>query len=252
MPDEKPTRRLRLVIAYEGSGFRGWQSQAHGGTVQDCLEEAFASVAGKKIRVHGAGRTDTGVHALGQCAHADVPAGRLDAATWRNALNASLPRTVRVMNCRSVPSTFHARFDARGKVYRYRIVTASVLSPFELGRAWHVLSPLDEATLRAAAQVFVGTHDFAGFAANRGKAPTSTKRTIRAVRVRRTAAATTLEFDGDGFLYKMVRLLTGAMVRCATGKDPLEEIRQRLEKPARDGARLVAPAEGLTLVRVRY
>ncbi len=250
--EKSTTRRLRLVLAYDGSGFRGWQSQAHGGAVQDCLERAFARVAGKKIRPHGAGRTDTGVHALGQCAHADVPAGRLDAATWLNALNASLPRTVRVMNCRFVPSTFHARFDARGKVYRYRIATASVLSPFELSRAWHVQSRLDDAGLRAAAQLFVGTHDFAGFAAKRRKPPTSTTRTIRSVRVRRTAAVTILEFDGNGFLYKMVRLMTGAIVRCASGKDSVEQIRLRLETPAQAGVRLVAPAEGLTLVRVRY
>ncbi len=248
----KRTRRLRLIIAYDGAGFRGWQSQAQGGTVQDCLESAFARVAGAKVRVHGAGRTDTGVHALGQCVHADVSTRRIDAATWLNALNASLPPQVRVVSARFVPASFHARFDARGKVYRYRLATTPVLSPFELGRAWHVLSPLDDDMLRAAAALFVGTHDFAGFAANRGKPPVSTIRTIRRIRVRRTAASTTLEFDGDGFLYKMVRLLAGAIVRCAAGKDSVGEIRRRLEHPTRDGARFVAPAEGLTLVRVRY
>ena len=248
----RPTRRLRLVIAYDGSGFRGWQSQAHGDTVQDCLEKAFASVTGQEIRVHGAGRTDSGVHALGQCAHADVPAGRLTAATWLKALNALLPPQARVLNCRFVAATFHARFSARGKVYRYRITTAPVLSPFERGRAWHVLKPLDEAKLRAAAALFVGKHDFAGFTANRGKPPTSTTRTIHRIRVRYTAALTTIDFDGNGFLYKMVRLLTGAIVRCATGKESLSEIKYRLDYPSKNGIRFVAPAEGLTLVRVRY
>jgi len=249
---KKPTRRLRLVIAYDGSGFRGWQSQAHGDTVQDCLEKAFASVAREEIRVHGAGRTDSGVHALGQCAHADVPAGRLTAATWLKALNACLPPQVRVMNCRFVAAAFHARFDARGKVYRYRLTTAPVLSPFERGRAWHVMEQLDEAKLRAAAALFVGRHDFAGFTANRGKPPTSTTRTIHRIRVRHIAALTTIDFDGDGFLYKMVRLLTGAIVRCATGRESVSEIKLRLDRPSENGTRFVAPAEGLTLVRVRY
>ncbi|MGI8431883.1 MAG: tRNA pseudouridine(38-40) synthase TruA, partial [Chthoniobacterales bacterium] len=248
----KRTRRLRLVIAYDGSGFRGWQSQAHGATVQDCLEQAFASVAGERIRVHGAGRTDSGVHALGQCAHADVPAGRLTAATWLKALNALLPPQVRVLKGRFVAATFHARFEARGKVYRYRLTTTPVLSPFERGRAWHVMKQLDEVKLRAAAALFVGKHDFAGFTANRGQPPTSTTRTIHRIRVRHTAALTTIDFAGDGFLYKMVRLLTGAIVRCATGSESLNQIKQRLDYPSENGTRLVAPAEGLTLVRVRY
>ena len=249
---ENPTRRLRLQIAYDGSGFRGWQSQAHGDTVQDYLEKAFTSVTGEEIRVHGAGRTDSGVHALGQCAHADVPVGRLTATTWLKALNALLPPQARVLNCRFVTAKFHARFDARGKVYRYRITTAPVLSPFERGRAWHVLKPLDEAKLRAAAALFVGEHDFAGFTANRGKPPTSTTRTIQRIRVRYSAALTTIDFDGNGFLYKMVRLLTGAIVRCAIGRESLSEIKHRLDYPSKIGARFVAPAEGLTLVRVRY
>lgn len=240
------------MIAYDGSAFRGWQSQPRGGTIQDRLEAAFASVAGADIRVHGAGRTDAGVHALGQCAHVDVAERKLSADTWRNALNAFLPPQIRIVSCRFAAKTFHARFQARGKVYRYRIATTQVFSPFEIGRAWHVSSPLDDELLRASATSFVGRHDFAGFAANRGQPPETTIRTVRSVRVRRTPAVTTIEFDGDGFLYKMVRLMVGSIVRCATGKDSLAEIRRRLQKPDCNGARLVAPAGGLTLVRVRY
>lgn len=246
------SRRLKLIIAYDGSPFRGWQSQPRGGTIQDRLEAAFASVAGAEIRVHGAGRTDAGVHALGQCAHVDLPKTNLSAGTWRNALNASLPPQIRIVSCRFVAKTFHARFQARGKVYRYRIATTRVFSPFEIGRAWHVSTTVDDNLLRACAALFVGRHDFAGFAANRGHPPETTTRTIHAVRVRRTSALSTIEFDGDGFLYKMVRLMVGSIVRCATGKDSLAEIRRRLQKPDADGARLVAPAGGLRLVRVRY
>ncbi len=252
MAPPKIFRRLKLVISYDGSSFSGWQSQAKGETIQDRIEIALASIAGMKIRAHGAGRTDAGVHALGQCAHVDVPVRKLSAATWQNALNASLPAQIRIMGCRFVPKSFHARFAARGKVYRYRIVTTSVLSPFETGRAWYVRSDLDDKLLRDCAASFVGRHDFAGFAANRGQPPETTTRTIRSITVRRTAAITTIEFDGDGFLYKMVRLMVGAVVRCATGKDRLTEVQQRLRKPDRIGARLVAPACGLTLVRVRY
>ena len=246
------TRRLKLIIAYDGALFRGWQSQAGGETIQDRIESAFENVAGEKIRVHGAGRTDAGVHALGQCAHADVPAAKLAPEIWANALNASLPPQIRIVQCRFVPRTFHARFASRGKIYRYRIATGPVLLPFELGRAWHVVRELDEKALRGCANAFVGTHDFAGFAANRGKAPESTERTIRKVRIRRSAAAIVLEFDGNGFLYKMVRLMVGAIVRCGLGKETVAEVRARLRNPVRDNARLVAPAGGLTLVRVRY
>ncbi len=260
MPNEKawPTvkraRRLKLIVAYDGSGFAGWQSQVNGNTIQDRLEAALACVVGQKIRVHGAGRTDAGVHALGQCAHADVET-KLEAAVLLAALNASLPPTIRILRCRFVARTFHARFDARGKIYRYRIATTPVLSPFELGRAWHVTSPLDDILLRACAREFLGRHDFAGFAANRGQPATSTTRTIRRVKVTRSKALTTIEFEGDGFLYKMVRLMVGAMVRCALGRSSLSEVRESLRNPAaaaRAHARLVAPAAGLTLMRVQY
>lgn len=261
LPNDRPTRRLpgpararrlRLLIAYDGAPFAGWQSQARGNTIQDRIEHALAAVTGEKIRLHGAGRTDTGVHALGQCAHADVPPNRLPPGIWQNALNASLPPQIRIVSCRFAPETFHARFSARGKVYRYRITTTPELSPFEVNRAWHVSSPLDDGALRACAALFVGRHDFSGFAANRGTPPESTTRTIHSVRIRRTSATTVLEFSGNGFLYKMVRLMTGAIVRVALGKDPLREVADRLKTARGDGARLVAPAGGLTLVRVRY
>jgi tRNA pseudouridine38-40 synthase len=250
-PAKNRPRRVKLIIAYDGSGFSGWQSQVNGDTIQDRLESAFAQVIAKKLRFHGAGRTDAGVHALGQCAHADLET-RLEPTILRDAVNASLPPSIRVLSCRFVPRTFHARFSARGKIYRYRIVTTPVLSPFEVGRSWHVTAPLNDELLRACAKEFVGQHDFAGFAAQRGAAVTSTVRTIRGVQVRRTAGLTTIELEGDGFLYKMARLMVGAMVRCALGKTRIMEVRQQLRGGVLPNNRLVAPAAGLTLVRVQY
>jgi tRNA pseudouridine38-40 synthase len=244
-------RRLKFIVAYDGAPFAGWQSQSHGNTVQDHLEHAFKRVAGRPVRVHGAGRTDAGVHALAQCAHVDVDKA-LAPVRWTDALNALLPPTIRMMRCGYVSNEFHARISAKGKIYRYRIWSAPVLPPFEYRRAWHIARPLDLSVLNRAAKHFAGTHDFAGFAANRGKTEESTIRRIHSVRVRRKGPCVTIEFDGDGFLYKMVRLMVGSLVNCALGKMKIEEIAARLHSAQVESTRFAAPAEGLFLVRVRY
>jgi tRNA pseudouridine38-40 synthase len=258
------SRRLKLIVAYDGAPFAGWQSQSHRKTVQDHLERAFERVTGRAVRVHGAGRTDAGVHALAQCAHVDVskfwPSDR-----WTKALNSLLPSTIRVLRCRYVSKDFHARLSAKGKIYRYTIWTAPILPPFEHRRVWHIARPLDLKILKSAAKHFLGTHDFATFAANRGKSgrrgdtdsprsepEPSTIRTINSVRVRQKGPCVTIEFDGNGFLYKMVRLMVGAVVKCALGKMRIEEITSRLHFSKLASARFAAPAEGLYLVRVRY
>src|SRR5213596_3797959 len=217
------SRRLKMIIAYDGAAFSGWQSQSHRNTIQDHLEHAFERVTGKLVRVHGAGRTDAGVHALAQCAHVDLPNGNLPASRWIEALNALLPSAIRIMRCQYVSNDFHARLSAKRKIYRYRIWSAPVLPPFEYRRAWHIAHPLDLNVLKRAAKHFAGTHDFAGFAANRGKTEESTIRTIHSVRVRQEGPRVTIEFDGNGFLYKMVRLMVGSLVQCALGKMRVEE-----------------------------
>ncbi len=171
---------------------------------------------------------------------------------WIEALNALLPPTIRVMRCRYVSNEFHARISAKGKIYRYRIWSAPVLPPFEDRRAWHIARPLDLNVLNRAAKHFAGTHDFAGFAANRGKTEESTIRTIHSVRVRQKGPCVTIEFDGDGFLYKMVRLMVGSLVKCALGKMKIEDIAARVHSAQAESTRFAAPAEGLFLVRVRY
>jgi tRNA pseudouridine38-40 synthase len=244
-------RRLKLIVAYDGASFAGWQSQSHRNTVQDHLERAFERIIGRAVRVHGAGRTDAGVHALAQCAHVDV-LKFLPPDRWIKALNALLPSAIRVLRCRYVSEDFQARLSAKGKIYRYKIRTGDILPPFEYRRAWHIAQPLDLKILKSAAKHFVGTHDFAGFAANRGKFEPSTIRTINSIRVRQKGPCITIEFDGDGFLYKMVRLIVGALVKCALGKMPIEEITSRLHSGKVGSARFAAPPEGLYLVRVRY
>jgi len=243
--------RLKLTIAYDGGSFAGWQSQNHRGAVQDVLEAALARIAGAPIRMHGAGRTDAGVHALGQCAHADVPEGRLAPADWQRALNAHLPPAVRVMRAQRAAADFHARFSARGKIYRYTMRLSPVLPPLEAGRVWHVARALDLAALREAAAFFAGRHDFSAFAANRGTEVADTVRTIRRAEVRQAGSLVTVTFEGDGFLYKMVRMMIGAAVKTAAGQEPLEGLRSRLATGAPKWTH-VAPAAGLCLVRVLY
>jgi tRNA pseudouridine38-40 synthase len=239
--------RLRLLIAYDGSGFRGWQSQAGGQTVQDHLEAAFKTLCGERIVVHGSGRTDAGVHALGQCAHVEVNR-EMD---WRTALNGNLPREIRVLRCVRARGNFHARFSAKGKIYQYRIWNGDVLSPFELRRAWHLAGPLNLEAMREAARAFEGRHDFQMFAANRGQAEKDTTRNIHSVSLRKKGPVITVRFHGDGFLYKMVRLMTGALVKTGQGRAPVESIASYLEGGA-GKCSYAAPAEGLYLMRVIY
>lgn len=248
----RESRRLKLVISYDGRDFAGWQSQKHGNTIQDHLEAAFERVCGIRLAVTGSGRTDSGVHALGQCAHVDVLAGQFPAERWLKALNGVLPPAIRILRGRFVDESFHARFSAKGKVYRYRIINGSVRPPLEIGRAWHVPCPLDRELLRRTAKLFSGQHDFAAFAANRGKEERNTMRTVEYARTTGRGKLIEIEFSADGFLYKMVRMMVGEMVRCALGKESLQSIELRLERPSRASARFVAPATGLYLVRVRY
>jgi len=244
--------RLKLSIAYDGRRFRGWQSQASDDAVQDHLERALEKLVGRRVVVHGAGRTDAGVHALGQVAHADVPAGRFSARTWLLAVNANLLPNVRVLRVQKAPPDFHARFDARGKIYAYRLWTGPFLHPFEIGRAWHVPVPLDLALLRAGAALLCGTHDYSRFVVNRGHAEKDTVRTIQSIRISRRGPLLTLRFEGTGFLYKMVRMLTGSLVRCAQGKAPLTWLETILKNKGAAKTHFAAPAEGLYLERVLY
>ena len=246
--------RIKLIVAYDGAPFSGWQSQANRNGIQDHIESAFQRICSEPVRVHGAGRTDAGVHALAQCAHVDLPNPRYQPERWVSALNGILPPAIRIMRCGFVSEKFHARFSAKGKTYRYRIWNADVLPPLESGRAWHVVRPLDFDRMVIAANDFCGQHDFASFSANRGTPETTTVRTIRAVRVRRAGPCISLDFEGDGFLYKMVRMMVGILVRIGRHESSGQEINARLRSPRKAilRGRTAAPADGLCLIRVRY
>ena len=250
--------RLRLTIAYDGRPFAGWQSQRGGNTVQDHLESALAKIL--KLEnppvVHGSGRTDTGVHALGQVAHFDAPDDcRMDNGAWLRALNVHLPPAIRVMDVNSTAPGFHARFDATGKTYRYRIWNAEVLPPLEAGLAWHVPHAIDFPLLAGACRLCEGTHDFTAFAANRGDGKDADRDTVRhlwTVRIEHDTPCLTLTFHGSGFLYKMVRLLTGSLLRVALGRSPLAWMQELLTAPDQEKSNHLAPADGLYLVSVDY
>ncbi|MFL6518824.1 MAG: tRNA pseudouridine(38-40) synthase TruA [Chthoniobacterales bacterium] len=246
--------RLKLIVAYDGAPFSGWQSQPNRNGIQDHLEKAFEQICSCSVRVHGAGRTDAGVHALAQCAHVDLPVRRYGTDRWRAALNGVLPPAIRIMDCRFVSESFHARFSAKKKIYRYRVWNGEVLPPLENGRAWHVRDAIDYEIVAASATLLIGQHDFASFAANRGVRIVHTVRKLYAVRVRKSGPLLTFEFEGDGFLYKMVRMIMGALIQVGVGKASFHHIQSRLAHPRRAimRERNVAPACGLFLFRVRY
>lgn len=242
--------RLKLTIAYNGGPFAGWQSQTNGDAVQDVLERALTKISAHKVAVHGSGRTDAGVHALGQCAHVDVP-GKMTPQNWQKALNANLPPAVRIMRSQKVKPDFHARFSARGKVYRYLIRNGPIMPPHEVGRVWHLPHRLDFAEFSRTAKVFEGRHDFTAFAANRGTEVKDAVRLIRRVGVMRKGELWTVTFEGEGFLYKMVRMMVAAAVRVGQGRESAENIQARLERAGPKWSH-VAPADGLYLVKVIY
>jgi len=248
--------RILLKIAYRGEDFSGWQSQSHGKSVQDALERALEILCGTTVRMHGAGRTDAGVHALEQCAHFDVPAGsRFQAGEWQAVLNANLPSGVRVTSSIRVPVDFHSRFDAVGKIYRYRIFAAGIMSPFEIGRAWHVPGAFEEALFRDTLALFVGRHDFSCFCAGLAQRKRSPVRTIQRIETTREGTHKELisvEVEGDGFLYRMVRCLVGIGVRVARKKARIEDVARALQHPDPHFPRYAAPPDGLYLVSVKY
>ena len=247
-----PLQRLKLTVAYDGGPFGGWQSQPDQNGVQDHLRQAFFAILSEPVKLHGAGRTDSGVHALGQVAHVDVPPDKFSPAKWIAAVNAHLPAQIRLIRCQPVSAVFHAQYSAVGKVYRYRVWKDPVLHPLEIGRSWHVPQVLDLKTLMVAADRLSGTHNFASFAANRGKTNEATTRTINQIRIQRRRELIAMEFDGSGFLYRMVRMLTGAIVRVSSGREDLTWIDQLLSEPGKTKASYTAPAEGLYLVKVKY
>ncbi|HLA78378.1 MAG TPA: tRNA pseudouridine(38-40) synthase TruA [Vicinamibacteria bacterium] len=251
--------RIRLTLAYDGTDFEGWQVQAgavrRGGvpprTVQGVLEDALARLAGgQRVRIVGAGRTDAGVHALGQVASFELPREMAPGALVR-ALNGLLPADVRALGAATAPADFDARRSATSKLYRYVLDCGPVQLPTARRYAGHLPTGLDQARVQEAAALYLGRHDFASLASSGGSVKT-TVRTVTRSDVRFDQATLTYEVEADGFLRKMVRSLVGGLIAVGRGVRSPDDLRAALD--ARDRRRWPAPAEarGLTLVRVEY
>ena len=247
-------RHLRLLIRYDGTEFEGWQEQPGGHrTVQGRLRAALATLARgpERIVLVGAGRTDAGVHALGQVAHVAVDT-RLDPPALCRALNALLPVDLAVPALAPAPPTFHARRDARGKHYRYRLWTRRIRDPLRARYSHHVPIALDLPAMRRAARAFAGTHDFRSLCAA-GSAPTSTVRRLTRVAIEGEARGEVrVEVEGDGFLRHMVRNLVGTLLEVGSGRRDPDSVPELLARRDRSAAGPTAPARGLCLVRVDY
>jgi tRNA pseudouridine38-40 synthase len=248
-----PARTLRLTVAYDGTHYAGWQRQENGLSVQQVLEEAlqpFSGVEEPRLSLMGASRTDAGVHARGQVASVRVDFDTAADAVLRG-LNIRLPADVRVIDVADAPREFHARFDAKGKRYRYRIATSDVLSPFARWFVWHLPYRFDVAAMQQAAAVLVGRHDFTSFQA-RGASALDAIRTIERVEVARADDEIHVVVEGTGFVRHMVRIMVGSLLEVGSARRPVEWLAQALDAREREAAGPTAPASGLTLEHVRY
>ncbi|MFZ5806547.1 MAG: tRNA pseudouridine(38-40) synthase TruA [Verrucomicrobiota bacterium] len=241
----------KLTLHYDGTPFKGWQRQGELPTVQLFLEKAIRKCWEKEHIIHGSGRTDTGVHAFGQVAHFKAEK-KFDTKTLVRALNNNLPPEIRVLKAQENSEKFHARFSAKGKEYLYRVVNHEILPPFEINRAWHVPKKLDLKEIRKACRYLAGKHDFASFTSNPGYARHTTVRHLRSIKIKKVGSVIEFRFRGDGFLYRMVRNLMGALIKVGLSRLTPDDIQKILRQKSRQSAPNTAPAYGLYLVKVFY
>jgi tRNA pseudouridine38-40 synthase len=243
-------RNIKLLLSYDGTDFSGWQRQPDRRTVQQVVEEALGRLTGVEPSTNASGRTDAGVHALGQVIHF-YTASSHPTEVFVKALNATLPADVRVRGAWDMPQSFHATLDAKAKLYRYVIDNGPVADPFQTRYSDHVFQPLDAPAMHRAAQGLKGRHDFHSFETqwpNR----TSSVRTITHIAVNRMSNMVWIDVEADGFLYNMVRSITGTLVLVGKGKWPESKVVEVLAAEDRREAGPTAPPQGLFLIRVRY
>jgi len=243
---------LKITLSYDGSAYVGWQRQPNGISVQEKVEEVLKKLSGSKVIVEGASRTDTGVHALGMVISFRWPAKRPGWNELARSLNALLPEDIRILKVSRVSEKFHARFNAKRKLYRYRILNSKTGDPFRRGVSWLIFRSLNVSAMNRAARCFVGKHDFSSVAANPGYERETMVRTIRMCRVIRNKDEIHVEVEGDGFLYKMVRTMVGTLVEVGLGKRKPDSIKELIRSQDRTKAGKTAPAQGLFLVKVVY
>ena len=244
-------KTIKLTIAYDGTEFVGWQRQEQGVSIQGAIEEALAKIDGAPVTLHGAGRTDAGVHAHAQVASARI-AAHLDDLTMARALNANLPEAIRITALETVADDFHARFNATGKFYEYRIWNGPAMPPFIRLYAWHIPEPLDVAAMQEAARAIVGEHDFAGFRSVQSVNHTTVRRVWTAEWRTSSDGLLVFAISGEGFMRHMVRSLAGTLVEVGRRQRPASDLARLLLAPDRSAAGRTAPAHGLFLVKVAY
>ena len=243
-------RKIHLIVEYDGTNYAGWQRQSNAMTVQEKLENAVKKLTGESLCVHGASRTDAGVHALGQSAHFETES-RIPADKFSFALNTMLPEDIRVVLSEEVDEDFHSRFSTRGKRYRYLFYDAPHAGALNRNTHAHIIYPLDVDKMNREAQDLVGTHDFGAFAAS-GSVVKDTVRTIYKAEVTRNGREVCLIVEGNGFLYNMVRIIAGTLIYIGTGKLEMGAFKRAIETGNRLDLGVTAPAHGLTLMKVFY
>ncbi|MDE6618886.1 MAG: tRNA pseudouridine(38-40) synthase TruA [Lachnospiraceae bacterium] len=246
-------KNFKITVQYEGTRYQGWQRQdSTGNTIQGKLETILAKMTGRDfVQVDGSGRTDAGVHALGQVANFKIDTER-SAQEVMDYMNQYLPEDIGVISIQEMPERFHSRLNAKGKTYRYRIWNSKLPCVFERRYVYELPQQLDLDAMKAAAGYFVGTHDFKAFTSNK-KSRKSTVRTIDGIQIEKPGNEVVITYSGDGFLYHMVRILTGTLIEVGLGQRTPESIVELLgDNAARDLSGALAPAKGLCLVEVRY
>jgi len=239
-----------LTVEYDGTNYAGWQRQDNAMTIQQHIEENLKKVTGEEITLHGSGRTDSGVHAMGQVAHFDTEA-RMPAEKFAYALNVGLPEDIRIKESKEVDESFHCRFGAKKKHYRYVINNGDHASALFGKYQLHVHKKLDTDAMAKAAKCIVGEHDFSAFKAVECTLE-NTVRTIYRSEITRDGDVISYDIVGSGFMYNMVRIIVGTLIEIGKGKYPAEYMAQVLASCDRANAGPTAPAKGLTMVEVTY
>lgn len=239
-----------MTLRFVGTHYHGFQVQKNALSVCEVLQDALERLYGTRPPVKGCSRTDAGVHALGYCVSFTQPKP-IEPRRLPLAVNRFLPEDVRVMEAREVPASFHARYSAKSKEYLYRIRNSAVADPFQQGLCWRVTAPLDEERMQRAARQFVGTHDFSAFC-SAGSDVEDRTRTVYFAQVRRAGADITFHVCADGYLYNMVRIMTGTLIEAGTGRMEPQRVREILAARDRSLAGDTAPAQGLFLYKVNY
>lgn len=241
----------KMVIAYDGSRYNGWQKQGNTkDTIQGKLEKVLEKLEGREVEVIGAGRTDAGVHALGQVANVKLES-KINGETLLQYLNQYLPEDIAVLSVKEVPMRFHSRLNATEKTYLYRIYRSEIPNPFIRKYTVTITEELDIEKMRMAAELLIGEHDFKSFCSLK-KSKKSTIRTLYSITIEEIEEEIRISVRGNGFLYHMVRIIVGTLLEVGTGKKKPEEIEQILEKGERQAAGKTAPAHGLFLKEVKY